>query len=177
MVDPRDVWRIVTDAARLIAEGELVVFGSGALAFWLSDPPRSRDVDIWCLPKERSDAVSALMGELSWYHEKHGAYVEVWGPETFGAPSDWRTRAKTIVLDDLPKVRVVVPHPHDVLVAKLERMDPNDADHVERILKEQPLSAQALEGLASRAPAVSSNDSNRRLRFETNLRALVARLV
>jgi hypothetical protein len=86
MVNPEDVWRIVGDAARLMRQGELVIFGSGALAFWLSAPPASRDVDLWCSPPERADVLSALMGELSWYHDRHGAYVEMWGPETFAAP-------------------------------------------------------------------------------------------
>lgn len=86
MVTPGHVERIVTDAARLVAEGELVVFGSAALAYWLADPPHSRDVDLWCEPPERGEPVAALMGELSWYHQRHSAYVEVWAPETFAAP-------------------------------------------------------------------------------------------
>lgn len=92
MVDPEDVPRIVGDAARLLQRGELIVFGSSALAFWLADPPISRDVDLWCDPPDRGAIVEALMGELSWYHKRHGAYVEVWAPETFAAPAPTRSR-------------------------------------------------------------------------------------
>ncbi|MGQ0508603.1 MAG: DUF6036 family nucleotidyltransferase [Myxococcaceae bacterium] len=152
MVDQRNVWRIVTDAARLIGEGELVVFGSSALAFWLGSPPVSRDVDIWCEPSSKADSVQALMGELSWYHDRHGTWVEVWAPETFAAPIDWRARAKHFEFDDVPKVRVVIPHPHDLIMAKLERMDPKDHDHVERVLKEKPLTVEGLAALAAQSP-------------------------
>ena len=41
-----EVTRVVADAARLMAKGELIVFGSSALAFWMKAPPRSKDVDI-----------------------------------------------------------------------------------------------------------------------------------
>lgn len=66
MVDPDEVPRVVADAARLLQRGELIVFGSSALAFWLTDAPRSREVDVWCEPPERGEVVQALMGELSW---------------------------------------------------------------------------------------------------------------
>ena len=65
MVDPADVPRVVIDAARLVREGELIVFGSAALAFTLDKAPTSRDVDVYCIPPERGDAVEALMGERS----------------------------------------------------------------------------------------------------------------
>jgi hypothetical protein len=178
MVDPKDVWRIVMDAARLLREGEIVVFGSGALAFWLADPPRSRDVDLWCDPRDRGDVVEALMGELSWYHDRHGGYVEVWAPETFAAPTTWRTRAKTFHFDDLASVTICVAHPHDVLLAKLERMDPQDHDHAERILSEFPLSAQRLDELAAESPYVMGRitDPSRVAAFQLQLGRLRMRL-
>jgi hypothetical protein len=152
MVEPGDVPRIVGDAARLVRRGELVVFGSGALAFWLHAAPRSRDVDLWCDPPERGEVVESLMGELSWYHDRHGVYVEVWGPETFAAPAGWPDRARRLTSEAAPGVTLVVPHPHDVLLAKLERLDPSDLDHARRILAEFPLSPERLGELSREAP-------------------------
>ncbi len=152
MVNPEDIPRIVSDAARLLQQGEIVVFGSAALAFWLRDPPHSRDVDLWATPEEGAAIIEALMGELSWYQDKHGAYVEIWGPETFLAPRSWRTRAKQFTLPEAPQVHIVVPHPHDVLIAKVERLQEHDLDHVRRIIAELPLTVEALEDLASEAP-------------------------
>lgn len=180
MVDPRDIERILTDAARLIAEGELVVFGSAALSFWLTDAPTTRDLDLWCEPAEKGDVVLALMGEFSWYHQRHGAFVEVWGPETFAAPLDWRERAKVLQLGDLPSIRLVVPHPHDVLMAKLERNDPRDVDHVRRILREFPLDEPRLDQLIRQMPHVHTGrvDQERAARFQRgleDLRTILAR--
>lgn len=152
MVDPPDIRRILLDAARLIREGEIVVFGGAALAFRLADAPATRDVDVWCDPRERGDLVEALMGELSWYHDRHGAYVEVWAPETFAAPTDWRSRALVLTDPDVPGVRLVVPHPHDVLVAKVERWESADRDHARRILADFPMDRARLDALDAGTP-------------------------
>jgi hypothetical protein len=178
MVNPEDVQQILSDAARLVAAGEIVVFGSAALAFWLSDPPMSRDVDVWVLPSDRGELVEALMGELSWYHDKHAAYVEVWAPETFAAPTDWRDRARSMSHDDFPDVSLVIPHPHDVLFAKLERMESKDLDHAERILVEFPLSGSAAQTLAGTSPHRNGGvvEPERIERFEHGLTRLLAML-
>jgi hypothetical protein len=152
MVNPGQVQAILSDAARLLGEGELVVFGSAALSFWLRNAPSSRDVDLLCEPTERGDVLTALMGELSWYHERHGVFVEVWPSETFAAPEGWRDRAQLMTHQDLPGVRLVIPHPHDVLVSKLEHMDSKDREHVRLILDEYPLTLAEFEGLVGAAP-------------------------
>lgn len=174
MVDPDEVPRVVADAARLLQRGELVVFGSSALAFWLADAPRSRDVDVWIDPPERGEIVEALMGELSWYHDRHGVYVEVWAPETFAAPEDWRSRARTHTVPTSPEVTLLLPHPHDVLLSKLERMTEADAEHARRILKEFPLSEETLEKLAAASPHLNGriDDPERVSRFRHGLQRL-----
>lgn len=174
MVDPADVPRILIDVARLVRQGEVVVFGSAALAFYLQDAPTTRDVDVWCQPAERGDRVQSLMGELSWYHDRHGSYVEVWAPETFRAPSGWRDRAQLHRLPDVPEVTLIVAHPHDVLFAKLERMNEQDVDHMRRILREFPLSLERFETLKEGAPYVAGEitDEQRVMRFRHGLERL-----
>lgn len=176
MATPAEVPNILADAARLIRRGELVVFGSGALAYWLPDAPSSKDVDVWVVPPERGDPVVAVMGERSWYHQKHLVFVEVWGPETFCAPSDWRARAQHVTMPDSPDVVLTVPHPHDVLLAKLERLDPNDLDHVHRILAWAPLTAVQLQALANATPYRTGvvTDPLRTRAFEAHLARVAA---
>jgi len=152
MVAPDKVESILSDAARLVREGEIVVFGSAALALWLARGPTSRDVDVWCDPPEKGDILAALMGELSWYHTTHGAYVEVWAPETFAAPRGWRERARVRRHEDYPGVRLVIPHPHDVLVSKLERLETKDREHVARILEQCPLAPAVFDDLLAASP-------------------------
>ena len=174
MVEPTDVERILSDAARLVGEGEIVVFGSAALALSLSAAPPTRDVDLWCDPPERGDALTALMGELSWYHERHGAWVEVWAPETFTAPVDWRARARIQRHEDHPGVSVVIPHPHDVLISKLERFEEKDREHAKRILAEYPLDEEQLQRLLGETPhrLGTIGDSERVNRFEHGVQIL-----
>jgi hypothetical protein len=178
MVHPDAIPRILLDAARLIGQGELVVFCSAALAFWLDDPPSTRDVDLWCDPPERGHAVEALMGELSWYHERHQAYVEVWAPETFAAPEDWRERARQPTEASVPAVRLVVPHPHDVLFAKLERWEEADRDHAVRILAAFPLRADRAAALDARMPHRGGRitDPHRQAAYAAHFRRLCAML-
>lgn len=152
MVTPEQVPRIVLDAASLIREGEIVVFGSAALAYWLPDAPESRDVDLYILPEDRGSVVQALMGEVSWYHERHGTYVEVWAPETFAAPTQWRSRARALEAPETPGVRVLVPHPHDVLMSKLERYEATDRSHIRLIAETFPISMEEVESLAAEMP-------------------------
>ncbi|GDX79257.1 hypothetical protein LBMAG42_10680 [Deltaproteobacteria bacterium] len=178
MVDAADVPRILSDAARLLGAGELFVFGSAALAMRLPVGPRTRDVDVWCLPAERGDLITALMGEVSWYQDKHDAYVEVWGPETFAAPEDWQNRAWRLTNEDTPAVTLVVPHPHDVLVSKLERWEPQDREHAKAILASAPLTVARLDALLSQAPYRTGRivDAARVRRFEVHAAELRAAL-
>lgn len=170
-----EVTRVVGDAARLLGSGELIVFGSSALAFWMKNPPRSKDVDVWCVPKAKGDALVALMGELSWYHEKHGMFVEVWGPETFAAPREWRTRSKRLLLTENRAVSVVLPHPHDVMMAKLERMESKDREHIKAVLAEFPLDDATLEQLVEEMPARRTSIAAERVaRFDAGLAELRA---
>jgi len=114
------------------------------------------------------------MGELSWYHKRHGVYVEVWAPETFVAPEDWRSRARTHTIPTSPEVRLLLPHPHDVLLSKLERMTESDVEHARRILKEFPLSGETLEKLAAASPHLNGriDDPERVSRFRHGLQRL-----
>ncbi|GMV38287.1 MAG: hypothetical protein AMXMBFR64_00030 [Myxococcales bacterium] len=171
MVRPEDVLPIVHDAARLARTGTLIVFGSGALSLWLSEAPLSRDVDLIVLPPERSHPVEAVMGELSWYHDKHGSYVECSPPETLAAPESWLVRARKLHFSDAPDVEILVPHPHDILLSKVERFDPHDQDYVRRILRELPLSRDELAALAADMPhrSASISDPRRRQSFELHL--------
>lgn len=173
MVEPDSIEPLLSDAARLVREGEIVVFGSAALALWLRHGPVTRDVDVWCDPPEKGAILTALMGELSWYHDRHGAYVEVWAPETFAAPRRWRERARVTTHADFPGLRLVVPHPHDVLVSKLERFEAKDREHLRRILDELPLSPAEFDALVADAPHRSGAiaDPERRRRFDHGVAA------
>ena len=77
------------------------------------------------------------------------------------------------MLPDNDNVTIVVPHPHDVLVAKLPRSSPSDRDHIDRILAQFPISAARLDELANECPSRSGHGTEADKRaFEANLEAL-----
>jgi hypothetical protein len=124
------------------------------------------------VPRVVADAARLLgRGELSWYHDRHGIYVEVWAPETFAAPVGWRSRAQVQRLEVSPEVTLLVPHPHDVLFAKLERLTESDVEHARQILAEFPLQKEHLEALAAESPHLTGRitDPERISRFRYGL--------
>ncbi len=114
------------------------------------------------------------MGELSPDHERHGLYVEVSPLTMFAAPTRWHERARELTPDPEIPVVVLVPHPNDVLLAKLERSDEGDLDHIRRILSEYPLNEESLHRLATESPYRSGAiaDPERLARFEWGLKRL-----
>jgi hypothetical protein len=170
VVDPESVVKILHDAARLVKDGEIIVFDSAALSAWLSSAPSTRDVDIVVHPPERGDAVEAVMGELSWYDERFDAHVDVCNAETLAAPESWPERARRERFADIPRVEVTLLHPHDVLFAKIERWEPQDRDHARRILNELPMTLETAERLAGEMPHRTGaiRDERRRFDFEAH---------
>jgi hypothetical protein len=87
------------------------------------------------------------------------------------APLDWRNRSKRLVLDENPKVSIVVPHPHDVMMAKLERMEVKDREHIIAILAEFPRGEQTLDEFVKQMPHRRGMvAADRSARFEVGLR-------
>lgn len=134
-------------------------------------------MDVLCEPAEKGEILTAMMGELSWYHDKHGVFVEVWSEETFAAPEGWRERGRLVRHQDLPRVRLLVPHPHDVLVSKLERLESKDREH-RRILAEYPLKRAAFDALLEHAPHRRGRiaDQERVRRFEHGVGVIRAQI-
>ena len=166
MVRPEQVSTVIAHVAALLGEGEIVLFGSAALSYVLGEfAPLSRDLDIWCTPEEKGEVVEAAMGELSQYADRHDLYVEVWRPETFSAPSDWRDRSHTYSTEEIlaaapalpeawrpAEVRLTIPHPWDILFAKLERWELADQRHARLILQHFPMPLSWAEQLHQKSP-------------------------
>ncbi len=98
------------------------------------------------------------------------------GPSTFEAPGTWRERARVVAMPEAPEVVLVVPHPHDVLVAKIARYTPTDQEHVRLILAEHRIDRARLGALAAESPNRSSADPAVVAGFEANLARVLALL-
>lgn len=94
------------------------------------------------------------------------------------APRGPASRRVTLTNEDLPSVTLVMPHPHDVLLAKLERWEPQDIVHADLILAAAPLTERVFDRLLENAPYRTGTitDLARIHRFEVHAAELRARL-
>ncbi|MFO0745041.1 MAG: hypothetical protein U1F43_05100 [Myxococcota bacterium] len=152
MVPAEAVPGVIADAARLVMKGEVLVVGAAALAFAVPGAPPARHVDLIVSPPVAAERVVLMMSEGGWYHKNSRAFVVVSPAETFVAPAAWSTRAQRFETPAAPGVGIVVPHPHDIIMAKVERFDPYDQDHARKVLSTLPLPRAALDALADEMP-------------------------
>jgi hypothetical protein len=126
------------------------------------------------LPPGRAEVIEALMGEEGPYHQLRRMYVDVCPPETLVAPVSWLGRARKVRVPGAEAVTLIIPHPHDLLFAKLARFEEKDRLHAQLILAAYPMDLQTLERLAVDSPyrgqAIRAGEL--RQRFEAHLATL-----
>lgn len=106
---------------------ELIVFGSTPLQMGVSPSLASGDVDI----ATREDIVFALDATRI-LKGQSDPYVEVCQPEDFVASTDWQSRAHTELILG---IRVIFPHPIDILVSKIRRCEEKDIRAFEEVIR------------------------------------------
>jgi hypothetical protein len=118
---------------QLHAPGDLILFGSGALLWHAGRrgidtplPENSMDVDLITSTYEIAElAYGAQIGSA--FEKEHGWHVHLMSAQTLtGMPALWRDRAERQTYGLL---KIVVPAPSDLLVAKLARGEPRDLAH------------------------------------------------
>lgn len=118
---------VISAAAEISGEREIVVVGSQAILGSFSDPPKtmlfSAEADVYPLNDPgKAEAIDGSLGDGSYFHGTFGYYAHGVGPETAVAPAGWQGRL----------VRVEIParvgqatgavalclEPHDLVLAK-----------------------------------------------------------
>lgn len=97
---------------------EITVFGSAPLQLALDRGFLSVDVDIFS-----EDDFSDLIRELRLGKGQHRPYIEQNPPAAFRTTTDWQRRA---FITKMRNVTFYFPHPIDLLVAKLQRLEAKD---------------------------------------------------
>ena len=166
--------KVVSDAARLVMKGELVVSGAAALAYWVpagQPGPEVRFVELAADTTPALQQLSRMMGPGAWYQQQLGFHVVAHLIEDFEAPPDWRAQARRLTLPEAPKVAVVVPRPADIVLAKTERLDPQDLPQIRQCLQFAPMTDAELDTLAWSMPqaAPTFEEPARRARFLLNV--------
>ena len=123
-------------------EFTITVFGSAPIQICVDSALTSADVDVFSdFEHLREIADKAGLGQ-----DKAAFYIQVSSELNFRASQRWRDRAQSARIG---KVTFVFPHPIDILIAKLSRLDDKDvrAFEVVRLRTGHPTEAELIKEL------------------------------
>jgi hypothetical protein len=123
---------IIRAAAEVSGATDIVIVGSQALLGAYPDRPDSlgfsMEADVY--PRNSTgthpEAIVVNLGETSRFHDTHGIYAELVGPETVVGPEGWEARLIPVRSADTGNATGWCLEPHDLLLAKLARGEAKD---------------------------------------------------
>ena len=107
----------------------LTVYGSAPLQLTVDRQLLSADVDFF---SDDDEDLSALVRAFNQDHTLGGLYLEPGFELSFRTSPRWRQRAKSI---QLGHVTITLPHPLDILIGKLDRLEAKDLKAFERVVQ------------------------------------------
>jgi hypothetical protein len=107
----------------------LGLFGSAPLQLTLDRQLLSADVDLF---SEDDQDLATLVQKAQLDKNQGGLYLEPGFELSFRTSPRWRQRAVTV---QRANVMLTVPHPIDILIGKLDRLDPKDIRAFERVIQ------------------------------------------
>ena len=107
----------------------ITVFGSAPLQLTLDRDLLSGDVDIF---SDDDEDLTEAVRQAGLAKGHGGLYLEPSFELSFRASTRWRQRAKVI---QLGKLTLTFPHPLDILIGKLGRLDPKDLEAFKRVVQ------------------------------------------
>ncbi|HEY5041238.1 MAG TPA: hypothetical protein VIK53_04490 [Verrucomicrobiae bacterium] len=107
----------------------ITVYGSAPLQLTVDRQLLSADVDIFA---DDDQDLSALVAAAKMDKDSGGIYIEPGFKLSFRTHPHWLRRAKTIRRD---MVTLTLPHPLDILIGKLDRLDAKDLKAYERVIQ------------------------------------------
>jgi hypothetical protein len=107
----------------------LTIFGSAPLQLTVDRRLLSADVDLF---SDDDEDLSAWIEAARLDKSRGGIYLEPGFELSFRTSPRWRRRAKTIQHEN---VQLTIPHPIDILIGKLDRLDAKDLEAFERIIQ------------------------------------------
>lgn len=107
----------------------LTLYGSAPLQLTVDRQLMSGDVDLF---SDDDEDLSTLITAAKLDRTHGGFYLEPGFELSFRTSPRWRQRAKTVRLGN---VTLTIPHPLDILIGKLDRLDAKDLKAFERTLQ------------------------------------------
>lgn len=122
-----DFEHVISAAAEVCGEREIVVIGSQAILGSVPEPPKatlfSMEADVYPLrDPAKAEEIDASLGDGSFFHATYGYYAHGVGPETAKAPAGWEKRL--VRLEISPRVGrragavALCLEVHDLVLAK-----------------------------------------------------------
>ena len=152
-------------AAAVAGVQKVFAFGANAILPWLAEnrhpiplpnfvPSRELDVSV---DDEKLDAlIDGAIGELSAFDETFSVYAHGLSLASFQAPAHWQQRAH-VRSEPASGVEIIVPHPHDLMIAKLAAGRPKDFEFACATAWYFPLSEAAQQKLMTEFEAAYPN--------------------
>lgn len=107
----------------------VTVFGSAPLQLTVDPQLMSGDVDVF---SDDDEDLSALITAAKLDKTRGGFYLESGFELSFRTSPRWRQRAKVI---RVATVTLTIPHPIDILIGKLDRLEAKDMKAFERVIQ------------------------------------------
>lgn len=107
----------------------LTLYGSAALQLTVDRQLLSADVDLF---SDNDEDLSELVQAAKLDKEHGGFYLEPGFELSFRTSPRWRQRAKSVQISN---VTLTIPHPVDILIGKLNRLEAKDLKAFERTLQ------------------------------------------
>lgn len=137
--------RVLTKLAESIREipsVQITLFGSSPLQICIDSDLLSGDVDAFSDSQEFTQWVE----DAGLADEKKRPYIQVCSELNFRTSPRWRTRTKSIRIGNCT---FILPHPIDILIAKLNRLEEKDLEAFRVVIKKtgHPTEAEMIEEL------------------------------
>jgi len=107
----------------------VTIYGSAPLQLTLDHRLLSGDVDIF---SDDDEDLSAFIAAANLDKDQGGLYLEPGFELSFRTSPRWRQRAKRI---QCANVTLTIPHPLDILIGKLDRLDAKDLNTFRRVIQ------------------------------------------
>ena len=108
---------------------QITVYGSAPLQLTVDRQLLSGDVDVF---SDDDEDLSELIAVAGLDRTRGGIYIEPGFKLSFRTSPHWRQRAKTIQRGN---VSLTVPHPLDILIGKLDRLDAKDLKAFQAVIQ------------------------------------------
>lgn len=120
----------------------VTLFGSAPLQIAVEPALLSADVDLFCDDEDLTEHV----GRAGLDHDHSDFYIQVGSGLNFRTSPSWASRAKSVVIDNCT---FVIPHPIDILIAKLNRLDEKDLEAFRVVIRKtgHPTEAEMIHEL------------------------------